>query len=314
MLSAGGKIPEQGTGASLAERVKLATAEIVGNINGMLALVANTRHENEAINRDVLLTREVIERSAEQFRHLVGEFERSGTMLERIAGEMGSLAAVNAEVHGKVDAISGLSRAVAEDMEQSRRDTGELAAAAERVQEVVSQFKTGEGVLDEVVDRTRRFRDQIERELEAMAAAGVDVFARRYEPLANTQPPKYRTVWGDEFTRRCQPLLDQTLESTPGAVFAVALNLDSYLSAHNSCFSRPLTGDYEQDLVGNRSCRKFEQPSELRAARNSAPLLLQTYLRDTGEILCDVAMPLKVAGKLWGNVRVGVPAARLLGH
>lgn len=296
----------------LAERVNQATAEIVGNVNGMVGLVADTMQENKEINRDVLLTRAVIERSAIQFKHMVGEFENTGLMLERIAGEMNSLAAVNGEVHAKVEAISALSNAVSADMDRSQVGTEELAQAAERVQEVVSQFKTGEGVLDEVVDRTRRFRDQVAEQLEEMAAAGVDIFSRRYQPLAGTNPTKYRTVWGDEFTRRCQVLLDQTLESTPGATFAVALNVDSYLSAHNSRFSRPLTGNHEQDLAGNRTCRKFERPPELRAARNTAPLLLQTYLRDTGEILCDVAMPLLVQGKHWGNVRVGVPVTKLL--
>ena len=296
----------------LAERVNQATAEIAGNVNGMLGLVADTIRENGEINRDVLLTREVVERSATQFQHMVGEFEQTGAMLERIAGEMNSLAAVNTEVHLKVEAISGLSHAVSAEMDQSQAGTLELAQAAERVQEVVSQFKTGEGVLDEVVDRTRRLRDRVARELAEMAAAGIDVFSRQYQAVVGTNPPKYRTVWGDEFTRRCQTLLDETLDSTPGATFAVALNIDSYLSAHNSCFSRPLTGDYEQDLVGNRSCRKFERPPELRAARNTAPLLLQTYLRDTGEILCDVAMPLLVQDRHWGNVRVGVPVARLL--
>ena len=93
----------------------------------------------------------------------------------------------------------------------------------------------------------------------------------------------------------------------------MAVNADSYLSVHNSKFSRPLTGNYEQDLLGNRSCRKFERPSELRAARNTEPLLLQTYLRDTGEILCDIAMPLVLDGRHWGNVRIGVPVDALLG-
>ena len=93
-----------------------------------------------------------------------------------------------------------------------------------------------------------------------------------------------------------------------------AVNADSYLSVHNTRFSRPLTGDYEQDLLGNRTCRKFERPPELRAARNTEPLLLQTYLRDTGEILCDIAMPLSLRGRHWGNIRIGIPVDGLLGE
>jgi methyl-accepting chemotaxis protein len=90
------------------------------------------------------------------------------------------------------------------------------------------------------------------------------------------------------------------------------VNADSYLSAHNQRYSKPLTGDEAADLVGNRTCRKFERPSELRSAKNTEALLLQTYLRDTGEILCDIAMPISIGGRIWGNVRVGVPAEALL--
>lgn len=145
-----------------------------------------------------------------------------------------------------------------------------------------------------------------------MAAAHIDVFDRNYRPVPGTNPTKSKVSWGDEFTRRCQRMLDETLERARGTVFAVAVNTDGYLSAHNMRFSRPLTGDPGKDLIGNRTCRKFENPAELRAARNTEPMLLQTYLRDTGEVLCDIAMPIMVAGRHWGNVRVGMPAEALL--
>ena len=57
---------------------------------------------------------------------------------------------------------------------------------------------------------------------------------------------------------------------------------------------------------------KFEGVAELRGAKNTEPLLLQTFMRDTGEILCDMSMPIMVGGRLWGNVRVGMPAEALL--
>src|SRR5690606_39307017 len=155
------------------------------------------------------------------------------------------------------------------------------------------------------VNETRNFRDRVQGELEHMAAARIDVFDRNYRPLAGTNPPKFKVRWGDEFTRRCQRMLEESLERARGAVFAVAVNSDSYLSAHNTRFSKPLTGDPERDLVGNRTCRKFERPPEVRAARNAEPMLLQTYLRDTGEVLCDHAMPILVNDSHWRNVRIG---------
>ena len=296
----------------LAERVNKATQEIVGNINGMLELVGDTRAENEVINADVEQTRDVVTRSATQFEHMVGEFERTGGQLSQIAAGMASLTETNAHVHANVTDIHRLSAEVAGRMENCEQRTLALTKSTEAVQELVSRFKIGSGAFDLLVNETRGFRDRVQAELCAMAEASIDVFDRNYRPVAGTNPPKFKVVWGDEFTRRCQRILDDSLERARGAVFAVAVNADSYLSAHNTRFSKPLTGDPEKDLVGNRTCRKFERPPEVRAARNTEAMLLQTYLRDTGEVLCDIAMPIMVNGRHWGNVRVGMPAEALL--
>ncbi|HRO37805.1 methyl-accepting chemotaxis protein [Thauera sp.] len=297
----------------LAERVNQATQEIVGNINGMLELVGDTRAENDVINEDVEQTRDVVTRSAKQFEHMVGEFERTGGQLSQIAAGMASLTETNAHVHANVTDIHRLSAEVAGRMVNCEQRTLALTKSTEAVQELVARFKIGTGVFDLLVNETRGFRDRVQAELEQMAAR-LDVFDRNYRPVPGSNPPKFRVAWGDEFTRRCQHLLDESLERARGAVFAVAVNADGYLSAHNTRYSRPLTGDPAKDLVGNRTCRKFENPAELRAARNTEPMLLQTYLRDTGEVLCDLAMPIVVAGRHWGNVRVGMPAEALLGR
>ena len=297
----------------LAERVNQATQEIVGNINGMLELVGDTRAENDVINEDVEQTRDVVTRSAKQFEHMVGEFERTGGQLSQIAAGMASLTETNAHVHANVTDIHRLSAEVAGRMANCEQRTLALTKSTEAVQELVARFKIGTGVFDLLVNETRGFRDRVQAELEQMAAR-LDVFDRNYRPVPGSNPPKFRVAWGDEFTRRCQHLLDESLERARGAVFAVAVNADGYLSTHNTRYSRPLTGDPAKDLVGNRTCRKFENPAELRAARNTEPMLLQTYLRDTGEVLCDLAMPIVVAGRHWGNVRVGMPAEALLGR
>jgi methyl-accepting chemotaxis protein len=296
----------------LAERVNKATEEIGGNINGMIGLVSNTRAENEVINADVLETRAVVDRSARQFAFMVGEFEKTGEQLLQIAAAMEELSTTNSHVHENVNAIHELSAKVATNMVESEKRTVGLAKATEGVQELVSRFKIGHGAFDKAVDQARSFRDRIQAEMEQMAASGIDLFDRRYQPIPNTSPQKFKVSWGDEWGRRCQQRLEDCLASIPGCAFAVAVNTDGYVSAHNLKFSKPLTGNPEVDLIGNRTCRKFERPAELRAAKNTEPMLLQTYLRDTGEILCDIAMPITVGGRHWGNVRVGVPAEALL--
>ena len=127
----------------LAERVNTATAEIVGNINGMLELVAETRSENEVINADVIHARAVVDRSAHQFKHMVGEFEATGAQLAQIATAMSSLSHTNASVHEKVSAINALSRQVAAEMDDSEQRTAQLTKATEGVQELCRASRPG---------------------------------------------------------------------------------------------------------------------------------------------------------------------------
>lgn len=296
----------------LAEKVTSASSEITGNIDKMLSLVGNTRTENEEINADVQQTREVVGRSAAHFEQMVVDFERTGEQLLHIASAMEELSSTNQQVHENVSLIHDLSGEVARYMVDSEQRTGALAAATEGVQELVSRFKTGRGAFDAAVDKSRILRDAVQAQLEEMQRGGIDVFDRNYQPFGNCTPPKYKLAWGDEYARRCQDLLEKSLGEVPSCAYAVAVNTDGYLSAHNLKFSKPLTGDPAADLVGNRTCRKFENPGELRAARNTLPVLVRTYVRDTGELLCDIALPIHVGGRLWGNVRVGTVAEALL--
>ena len=295
----------------LSERVNNATSEISGNVAAMQAQVNNTRAENEVINADVQHTRAVVERSAAQFRMMVGDFEQTGEQLLHIAAAMEELSVTNAQVHDNVKRIHELSAKVASHMEASTQATAGLTQSTEEIQERVSLFKIGQGTFDDVVGKSRLFRDKLRAELAEMVRSGQNIFDRNYVPFGNNKPQKYRVSWGEEYARRCQGLLDECYGSIPGCAYAVGVNTDGYLSSHNAKFSRPLTGDEAADLVGNRCCRKFDNPGELRAAHNNKPMLLRTYLRDTGEILCDIAMPIEIDGRLWGNARIGVSAAAL---
>lgn len=296
----------------LASRVNTATVEIAGNIQTMLTLVSNTRKENEEINSDIKKTRQVIDHSAVQFEDMVKEFESTGEQLLKISSAMEQLSATNAQVHEKVSVIREMSNQVSTQMQESDRRSESLATATEEVQELVSRFKIGYGNFEAAMVHVADFRDKIQHELTEMKHAGTDIFDKRYTPFGTTKPPKYKVSWGEEYARRCQSILEEAHNKIQGCAYAVGVNTDGYLSAHNLKFSKPLTGRDEVDLVGNRCNRKFEAPGELRAARNTASYMVRTYLRDTGEVLCDLVMPIYVEGQHWGNVRVGVPVDSLI--
>jgi methyl-accepting chemotaxis protein len=82
-----------------------------------------------------------------------------------------------------------------------------------------------------------------------------------------------------------------------------------YFPTHNRRYSRPLTGNYDVDLANNRTKRIFSDRTGSRCGSNKEPFLLQTYKRDTGEVMHDVSAPIYVRGRHWGGFRIGYKSA-----
>jgi len=296
----------------LAEKVKRATEEISGNINGMIQLVGSTLEETAEISSDTLATRDVVAKSAMHFESMVHDFELTNAQLLEIAAAMEELSATNAQVHGNVSQIRTLSRQVTQQMAHSEVSSRDLSQSTEKVQELVSRFKTGEGGFDQLIAKTRRYRDLMEARIQEIQARGINVFDRNYQALPNTRPQKYKTCYDAHFEQELQPLYDQLVKEIKGGTFALCVDVNGYGPTHNSKFSKPLSGDYDSDLATSRDKRIFNDPTGGRAAANTQSFLLQTYMRDTGEILNDFSMPIFVGGKHWGGLRLGFDPKTLL--
>jgi len=296
----------------LAERVNKATEEISSNIGGMIDLVRDTQRENEVINGDIRQAREVVERSSGDFRQMVGNFERTGDQLTQIAAAMEELSATNSLVHDSVRQVHDLSVEVVGSMKDSEQTSQMLSKATESVQELVSRFKIGRGAFDFNVDQARLFRDQVQEKLTQLAASGVNVWDQDYRPQPETNPQKYLVSYCAAFEQQMQPLFEQALGSLRGGVYALIVDARGYGAIHNRKYSQPLTGNYQNDLVGNRTRRIWDDVTGQRGAKNTLPLLVQTYARDTGEILSEINLPILVGGRHWGGVRVGCDSAVLL--
>ena len=151
--------------------------------------------------------------------------------------------------------------------------------------------------------------DEVGRLFERAVASGeishAALFDRSYRPIPNTNPPKHATAF-DGFTDRVLPALqEKILADMPQLAYAGAVDNNGYFPTHNLKFSKPLTGDYETDLVNNRTKRIFNDRTGARCGANTKPFLLQTYKRDTGEVMHDLSTPIYVSGKHWGGFRIG---------
>ena len=133
------------------------------------------------------------------------------------------------------------------------------------------------------------------------------MFNFHYEPVKGTNPQKFTTRF-DSFTDvLLPPVQEPVLEENNFIIYAGAVDINGYFPTHNKKFSKPMTGDYDTDLANSRTKRIFDDPTGSRCGKNTESFLLQTYKRDTGEIMHDLSVPIYINGKHWGGFRVGYP-------
>lgn len=134
------------------------------------------------------------------------------------------------------------------------------------------------------------------------------LFDFNYKPLGTCKPDKFTTSF-DTFTDNNLPQIQEPLlEKFSEMIYAGAVDINGYFPTHNKCFSKPLTGNPDIDFMNNRTKRIFNDPTGIRSAQHTNKFLVQTYKRDTGEIMHDVSAPIFVNGKHWGGFRVGFKA------
>ena len=109
------------------------------------------------------------------------------------------------------------------------------------------------------------FRDRIQEKLSQLAASGVNIWDQDYRPQSDTNPQKYLVSYCSAFEQQVQPLLEVALGGLRGGVYALIVDARGYGAIHNRKYSKPLTGDYQNDLVGNRPRRIWDDVTGQRA-------------------------------------------------
>ncbi|AXT45639.1 MULTISPECIES: methyl-accepting chemotaxis protein [Chromobacterium] len=296
----------------LAERVKKATDEISHNIDDMLGLVSETQVETAQITEDTKSAREIVSKASEHFSKMMGDFETTANSLSQIAATMSEFVASNGQVNLHVAEIHELGHQVTDRLNHTEESATKLSGAAEQVQQLVARFILGEGEFDQIMQTARGARDELQAIMTAQLAAGVPLFDQNYQPIAGAKPAKFRTQYDAKLEKLMQPVYDRAAKSVPGGVFCLAVDTNGYAPTHNSWYSQPLSGDPAKDLINSRDKRKFADVAGLRAARSTQSFLLQTYTRDTGEVLSEVVLPIMLSGKHWGGFRLGFNPEELL--
>ncbi|WP_018916215.1 methyl-accepting chemotaxis protein [Vreelandella zhanjiangensis] len=211
-------------------------------------------------------------------------------------------------------------RQLESDVDEGNRNMHDLAAqaralmeAAEGVDGELAQQRL-QGRHQQVFSVARQAADHIgrlfEKALKSGALSESALFQPDYQKITGTQPPLYRTAF-DDFTDQVLPDLQEPLLTGYELSYAIACDRNGYVPTHNAAVSRAPTGDSAHDLKYCRSKRIFDDPTGSRCGTHTQPLLLQTYKRDTGEVMHDLSVPIFINGKHWGGFRVGYQPERV---
>ncbi|WP_225984653.1 methyl-accepting chemotaxis protein [Noviherbaspirillum aerium] len=299
----------------LAQRTKSATDDI-----GAMVREINEEAERAAAGMSAL-TGKVNDaaQNVEKVHGYLGNIERSAGISENEIQQIASASREHVETsHLISDAISRIRDGMLATEEELPRATRSAMILSERGEVLFdalarSNARTSHDEIKVVAQRAAR---EVGKLFEQAIANGqiteAALFDRSYKPIPNTNPPKHTTSF-DSFTDRMLPALqEKILEDMPQIAYAGAVDNNGYFPTHNRKFSKPLTGDYDTDLVNNRTKRIFNDRTGSRCGSNTKPFLLQTYKRDTGEVMHDLSAPIYVKGRHWGGFRIGYRSASAL--
>lgn len=290
----------------LSRRIKPATEQISNNINTMIGIVKRTQTETDQILSYARDTEHVVVGATENFQNMIGDFQTANDQLIKIAAAIEELSTNNGEVLRMVNTINALSQEIAADMNTSAMSVEELHGVTEKMLERVAQFKTGEGQFDTVITTARQIRDTYQSAIQNLKNSGTNVFDTGYRPVPGTDPQKFVSSYSEPFARAMQAMVDETVKRIPNTIYCLAIDRKGYLPVHHGAVSQPMTGDPARDLLNSRHQRIYlNNRTEQRRCSHTDPLLLQTYMRDTGEILNDLSMPIFIDGKHWGAFIMG---------
>jgi len=292
-------------------------------------LAARTAAATEEVGQMVVDIQQRTAGVVEQIQMLTSELDRGVRQVERIGGHLSSITELAVTVEGRISEIAAATQVnreqlgslfaaveqvradLSESEEQTRRlgqAAAELGAQAESISERLAEIGLDD-YHQRVYDLAREGAAQIAARFEADIAAGPialdDLFDRHYQPIPGTQPTKYRSRF-DGYTDQVLPAIQEPLlKRHEGLVFAIACTEDGYVPTHNLAFSAPPSGDPAIDTAKSRSKRLFNDRTGIRCGSHRQPLLLQTYTRDTGELMHDLSVPIFVHGRHWGGLRLG---------
>ncbi|GFE62173.1 methyl-accepting chemotaxis protein [Geobacter sp. AOG2] len=292
----------------LAEKTTRSTREIeriVANIQ-QASRKAATMIVTETSLVQTGLTR--AEDARQRLENIKNHSAESRTMIEQIATASEQQSATTQEISEKIQGVSATANETFELTQLTNEAFATFSDLVEQIYGTVGKFSVG-NYHDDVKSYIREMEGQVLGTIEAALRDRTitleALFDRNYVPVPNTDPQKFTTKFDAFFDRVVSSYQEKIVAKDSKLLYAICVDNNGYCPCHNLRYTKPLTGNPEVDKNNNRTKRIFNDRTGIRCARNTDGFLLQTYRRDTGEILNDMSRPLLINGRHWGGIRIG---------
>ena len=297
----------------LAEKTTASTREI----KKVVANIQKTSHSAaEKISNESVLVKTGLAK-AEEARDSLENIKRhsneSRIMIEQIATASEEQNATTNNISEMIHLVSCSAEDTNAMMQKTSGAFNSFADAVEHIYGLVGKFSVGnyhDTVKIYIREMETHVLDAVEKALKDRIITVENLFDRNYVPVSNTEPQKFTTRFDSFFDKVISPFQESIVNRDNKVMYAVCIDNNGYIPCHNQRYSKPLTGNPEIDRNSNRTKRIFDDRAGIRCAHNTDGFLLQTYRRDTGEILNDMSKPLVFNNRHWGAIRIGYMAPK----
>jgi methyl-accepting chemotaxis protein len=303
--------------AVVASEVKALSREVAQNTDAIEHSVARLTTSVRSLgkaNESAGVTAAEVGRGIGALEEVVGDFARSatemGSRVSEISGAASTSHAACARVIGRLSDFDRVIARTEKTIESADTRAGGVLDHCEGLMGyLVAHATTGDSALIDLAQQTAaRISARFTEALATHELSASDLFDEQYQPVRGTTPQQVLTRF-TAFTDRVLPPLQEPVLEQPRVVFCAAVDRNGYLPTHNLKFSLPMGDDPAWNAANCRNRRMFDDRTGLRAAKSTAPFLLQTYRRELGSavvLMKDLSAPITVGGRHWGALRIGV--------